>query len=711
MNIVLVESPTKARSLSRFLGKDYRIEATFGHLRDLPKGELGVDVEHEFTPRYVIPREKAKRVRELKNLVKSDDQIILATDPDREGEAIAYHMAVILSNREKKSGSTINIDRFQRITFHEITDDAIKEAVNKPGIINMQLVNAQQARRVLDRLVGYKLSPLLWKKLSRRWLSAGRVQSVAVRLIVEREREIEKFKKEEYWIIEAEFGHSVIMERSDRIPRDSITRPVAPDSFQNDSLIKAKLISKDSVKYEISQTIKLFDGSYTYTKTSIPNSEAAEVLVTDLKSPFTVSAVDKKEVKRNPPPPYTTATMQIDVGRRLGMTSKRIMRLAQDLYEDGIITYHRTDSVNLAAKFLGATKNYIENTYGKNYSHYRTYTTKSKLAQEAHEAIRPTNVETRDQFPIRNNLRQEHIKLYELIWKRSVASQMAAAIFDSTTIDIVSVNGYQFETQGSVVKFDGYLKVAGYDVEAVILPTVKVGEKFELTKTYPQQKFTQPPSRYTEASLIKTLEEDGIGRPSTFAPTIQTIQERQYVAKEEKADGRRGKAFVPTELGYLVNDFLVKYFTNIVELPFTASMEDTLDEIAQGTREWIPVIADFYKPFNEKLNYVEETVEKVKPPVEETGKTCPECQQGQVVIKQGRYGRFYACSRFPDCKYTKNLVEKLGMKCPECKEGDVVIKKTRRGKTFYGCSRYPDCKFASWTKPKVDTAVNPDVSS
>lgn len=684
MKLVLVESPTKAQTLARFLGKGYRIEATYGHVRDLAKGELSVDVEHDFKPKYVIPRDKAARVKELRSLTKGKDQVILATDPDREGEAIAYHMAVILSNKNARiTSEKIDTDRFQRITFHEITEDAIKEALAHPGKLNEQLIDAQQARRVLDRLVGYGLSPMLWRKLSRRWLSAGRVQSVAVRLIVEREREIQKFQKLEFWDIEGTFK-------------------AAKEPFI------AKLVSKDGIKYEQSETVQLFDGTYTYRQTTIFTKDTVDQIIADLLAPFTVSAVDKKEVKRNPAPPYTTSALQIDAGRKLGYSAKRIMQIAQQLYEEGLITYHRTDSVNLATKFLGQAKDYIEKTYGKEFSQYRTYATKSKLAQEAHEAIRPTQLTVHpDSIGVQNehlgeNRRfgSEHRKLYDLIWKRALASQASAAIFDSTTIAITSNNGYQFETQGSVIKFEGFLKITGRDIDTVIIPEVVAGETIELTKTLPQQKFTVPPPRYSEASLIKSLEEAGIGRPSTYAPTISTIQERLYVEKETKEDGRKGRNFVPTKLGHLVNDFLVKHFTEIVELPFTAQMEDSLDEIANGKKQWVPVIAEFYKPFKEKLAFVQQKVETVEAPVEKTGEKCPQCKEGDVIIKEGRFGKFMACSRFPTCKYTKNLLEKIDQKCPQCKTGDIVVKKTKRGRIFYGCSNYPNCKYASWTKPK-----------
>ncbi len=734
MNLILVESPTKARTLTKFLGKDYRIEATFGHLRDLPKGELGVDVEHEFVPRYVIPRDKAKRVRELKALVSKTDKVILATDPDREGEAIAWHLTQIfkssksttgtksIKGRDKKTSYTSDtFDTFQRITFHEITQEAIEEALKSPGTLNLKLVDAQQTRRILDRLVGYKLSPLIQKKLARRWLSAGRVQSIAVRLIVEREREIQKFNKEEYWIIESEFisSHPELVLRytqdpelvewvSGSLPQNAET----PHLARNDKLIRARLFSKDGVKYEQSQTVKLFDGSYTFSKTSIPDKETADKIITDLLPPFTVSAVDKKEIKRSPPPPYTTASLQIDAGRRLGYGAKWIMQLAQNLYEDGFITYHRTDSVNMATKFLGTAKYFIEKTYGREYSQYRTYATKSKLAQEAHEAIRPTDVTVRssqfrpkDDQPLagvgRNNLGPEHEKLYELIWKRAVASQMAQAVFDSTTIAIISANSYRFETQGSVIKFDGYLKVTGYESEDVVLPDIKQGETVNLNRVIPEQKSTNPPPRYTEASLIKALEEDGIGRPSTYAPTLVTIQERLYVEKETKDDGKKGRVFIPTELGYLVNDFLVRYFPDIVDLQFTAIVEKDLDEIAQGIRSWQPLIAEFWEPFRDKLMHVEETVEKLEKPEVKTGQTCPKCSNGDVVVKESKYGKFLGCNRYPECDWRGNYEEKIGVSCPNCKEGDIIVRKTRKGRIFYGCSRYPDCIYASWTKLKV----------
>ena len=678
MNLIIVESPTKARTLTRFLKGDYRIEATMGHIRDLPKAALGVDVEHDFTPSYVIPKLKQKRVGELKKIAKGADAIILATDPDREGEAIAWHTAEIIQK------SKIKNQKFSRIVFHEITEHAIKEALEHPREIDLKLVDAQQARRVLDRLVGYKLSPLLWQKLSKRWLSAGRVQSVAVRLIVEREREIAKFTNEEYWTIEGVFN------------------PRAAE-------VIAQLISKDGVKYEKTLAFDLFDGKYTTTTSAINNQSSADGIVRDLKPPFTVSAVDKKEVKRYPYPPYTTSTLQQDAGRKLYFSAKKTMQLAQKLYEEGVITYHRTDSVNLAEKFITEARDFITREYGDAYisEEPRRYKTKSKVAQEAHEAIRPTDAgETHDKLQTTNDkdLNRDHLRLYELIWKRAVASQAKEAVFDSTTIDITSGNGYMFEAQGSVVKFDGFLKItgrpasnaerssAGWENGEVIIPNVTVGQTVTLQEAKPEQHFTSPPPRYSEASLIKTLEEKGIGRPSTYAPIISTIQERQYVTREEKK-------LVPTELGNAVTDFLVKYFPDIMALPFTAAMEDDLDAIANGEKQWVPVIKAFYEPFDKLLeaSYVE--AEKVKVAEEVIDEKCPDCGNA-LVVRVGRYGKFIACSTFPNCKYTRQFAEKIDMKCPRC-GGDIVIKKTRRGKTFYGCSNYPTCNFAAWKKEDI----------
>ncbi|MEK7543278.1 MAG: type I DNA topoisomerase [Patescibacteria group bacterium] len=687
MQLIIVESPTKARTLTRFLsGKgDYRIEATMGHIRDLPKATLGVDLEHDFTPSYIIPKDRQKRVGELKALAAKSDRVILATDPDREGEAIAWHAASILKDASQKSKArpparqVKSQKNLQRIVFHEITEHAIQEAIGHPREIDLKLVDAQQARRVLDRLVGYTLSPLLWQKLSRRWLSAGRVQSVAVRLIVERQREIEKFFKQEFWTIEGEFQPNLT-------------------NLPNSSNLHAQLISKDEVKYEKTLTYDLFDGKYTTTSSLIDDKTKVERIMGDLQSPYTVSAVDKKEVRRAPPPPYTTSTLQQDAGRKLGFSTKRTMQLAQKLYEEGIITYHRTDSVNLAEKFISEARDFIAITYGDIYlpPSPRRYQTKSKLAQEAHEAIRPTDVRVQStQFGQHSvDMNRDHIRLYDLIWKRAVACQTKEAVFDSTTIRIGSDNGYLFEIQGSIIKFDGYLKILGRETNGEIeLPPVSVGQNVTLGATTPTQHFTTPPARYTEATLVKALEEEGIGRPSTYAPIISTIQERLYIEKEDKK-------LVPTELGIAVTDFLIQYFPTILKLPFTAHMEDEFDQIAAGKKEWQPVIREFYTPFAVDLDQAYQIAEKVKMPVEILDEKCPECTN-PLVVRTGRYGKFIACSTFPACKYSRQLVEKIDKKCPRC-GGDIIIKKSRnRGKIFYGCSNYPTCTFAAWKKEDI----------
>ncbi len=657
MKLIIVESPTKARTLSRFLHGKYLVEATMGHIRDLPKADLGVDVKQNFLPRYVIPRDKAKRVKELKAIAAKADSVILATDPDREGEAIAWHISQIFHKKEQ----------LKRIVFHEITETAIKEALEHAREIDLRLVDAQQARRVLDRLVGYNLSPLLWKKLSKRWLSAGRVQSVVVRLIVEREREIEKFKSQEYWTIDATFKGKEMT---------------------------ASLVSKDGVLYEKTLTFTLFDGKYTTTFSAISSQQSALSIIENLQSPFTVSAVDKKEITRNPGPPYTTSTLQQDAGRRFYYSAKKTMQLAQKLYEEGLITYHRTDSVNLSEKFLGEAREYIVKTYGAEYvpGAPRTFHTKSKVAQEAHEAIRPTAVSFQSSAISQEDLNRDHVRLYELIWKRALASQAKAAVFDSTTIDITSVNAYVFETQGSVIQFDGFLAIMGRETDEVVIPEVTVGEVLTLSAAVPTEHITNPPPRYTEASLVKTLEEKDIGRPSTYAPIISTIQDRQYVVKEEKK-------LVPTELGKNVTDFLVLYFPAILELPFTAKLEGDLDAIANGEKEWQPVMNEFYQPFARDLAKAYDLAEKVKVPVVELDEVCPTCGH-PLVIRVGRFGKFVACSTFPACKYTRQFAEKIDMKCPRCK-GDMVIKKSRSGKTFFGCNSYPTCTFAAWKKEDI----------
>lgn len=674
MNLIIVESPTKARTLTKFLKGKYKVEASVGHIRDLPKAELGVEIENNFTPKYVIPSDKRKRVGELKDVAQKATHVILATDPDREGEAIAWHISKILTDLAKsKSKKPVDEVVFSRIVFHEITESAIKEALENPRTIDMRLVDAQQARRVLDRLVGYKLSPLLWQKLSKRWLSAGRVQSVAVRLIIEREREIEKFAKLEYWTIQGEFEKN----SDDQKP------------------ILANLVSKDGDVYEETLNFDLFDGKYSTTKTSIISEDEARKIITDFQIPFIVKNVETKEIKRSPQAPYTTSTLQQDAGRRLYFSSKKTMQTAQHLYEEGVITYHRTDSVHLSEKFLTEARTYIRSEYGEQYvaTDPRQFTTKSKVAQEAHEAIRPTNVTMKpDELHGKTEFNRDHVRLYELIWKRALASQAKEAIFNATTIDIESANAYLFEAKGSIIVFDGYLRIAGRDAEDVIFPVVKVGDKLSLVTATPEQHFTSPPPRYTEASLVKTLEEKDIGRPSTYAPIISTIMERQYILKEDKK-------LIPTELGFSVTDFLVQYFPNIMSLPFTAQMEEQLDEVANGSREWVPVIADFYGPFEKDLQNSYDLADKVKAVEEKINEKCPD-DGGELVIKIGRYGKFIACSNFPKCKYTRQLLEKINIPCPKC-GSDIVIRKTRTGKTFYGCSNYPTCTFAAWKKEDI----------
>lgn len=663
MNLVIVESPTKARTLSRFLGTDYKIVASMGHIRDLPKSDMGVDTAHNFEPHYIIPRAKSKNVKLLNEEAKSKEKIFLATDPDREGEAIAFHVKYILSTKGK-----VSENKFKRIVFHEITKEAIEEALKNPRDIDLNLYDAQQARRILDRLVGYKLSPLLWYKI-KKGLSAGRVQSVAVRLIVDREREIEAFKPVEYWKIGAEL--------------EKIQNP--NDKIQNSFI--ANLIEIKGQKAEIKN-----------------KEEADQVLSVLNKAQYVVSKVDTKEIKRNAAPPFTTSTLQQTASNRFGFSAKQTMRLAQDLYEEGYITYHRTDSLNVAQQALTMVRSFIEKQFGKDYLPQQPiiYKTKAKGAQEAHEAIRPTSVGTDS----RVNMTEQHQKLYDLVRDRFLASQMNEAVYSQTTVDVTAAE-YLFRAIGTVVVFPGWRAVYGVkkgelvteNEEGVKLPELAVAEKLTLLKLIPEQKFTSPPPRFTEASLIKALEEYGIGRPSTYAPTISTIQDRGYVIKEERK-------LKPTEMGEMVNDFLVKFFANIVDLTFTARMEEDLDKIAAGELKWVPLISNFYTPFEQEVEKVNETAIKVAIPVIETGEKCPQCAS-PLVIREGKFGKFVACSTYPACKFTKNYVEKTGQKCPTCKTGDVVVKHTKKGKLFYGCSNYPKCNFASWQKPKVESDTPP----
>jgi DNA topoisomerase-1 len=707
--LVIVESPTKAKTITRFLDGKYKVEASFGHIRDLPTSKMGVDIEHDFEPTYVVPTKAKKRVTELKKLAKDAPEVILATDEDREGEAIAWHLIQALDlNKGKKKDAVL-----KRIAFHEITKSAIQHALESPRELDMNLVDAQQARRVLDRLVGYELSPFLWKKV-KRGLSAGRVQSVAVRLIVEREREIQKFKPEEYWSIVA--------------------------TFHKDSNFTGKLAKIDGKSID-----KLF----------VKDEAQAKKILADLANqPAVVTEVTKKEVRRNPAAPFTTSTLQQEAARKLGFSAKQTMMYAQQLYEGveigeegatGLITYMRTDSVNLSEFALASAKQAITAKYGKDYliPEPRKYNARSKNAQEAHEAVRPTDL-NRDPESLKEHLDRNQYRLYDLIWKRTIATQMPEAVFDATSVDteISGEKKYTFRSTGQVIKFDGFMKVylEGVDDEEAekeeegLLPELAKGDKPKVVKIIPNQHFTQPPPRFTDASLIKALEEHGIGRPSTYAPTITTIQDRGYVDKIDKK-------FQPTEIGFIVNDILVEHFPQVVDLTFTATMEDELDEIADGKKEWVPVIREFYGPFHDNLKIKEKEVEKH---VEQLDEKCPESGH-PLIIKFGRFGKFIACSNYPECKYTrpmpeeqklieehsgeicdkcgrpmvvkfgrfgsflgcsgypeckniKKIVKGTGVTCPQCGEGEMIERRSKRG-IFYSCSKYPQCKFILPTKP------------
>jgi len=656
MKLVIVESPTKAKTISRFLGNNFKIISSFGHVRDLPKSKLGVDVENDFTPTYIIPTKARKTVSSLKKLAKDANEIILATDEDREGEAIAWHIAEALGLGNSKL--------FKRIVFHEITKEALFEALKNPRELNTNLINAQQARRVLDRLVGYSLSPLLWKKVMG-GLSAGRVQSVAVRLVVDREKEINAFRPEDYWTIEA------------------MLKKAGSQEF----LAKLWKVDDKPVK-DLSLREK---------------KEVDDILLKLKNTGWQVDKIEKKEVRRYPLPPFITSTLQQASGQRLGFSAKQTMMLAQQLYEgvklakgqEGLITYMRTDSTSLSGESKQKAKAFIVSNFGPEYSQPKDFKTKSKLAQEAHEAIRPTNP-AYDPEKIKEFLDSRQFRLYQLIWQRFMASQMAPSVSDITSIEISTGTPYFFKASGSVQKFDGFLRVFLHKSIQIELPELSQKDKLDLVKLLPEKHQTQGPPRYSEATLVKALEEFGIGRPSTYAPVMSTIQDRGYVEKNEQ------KKFKPTEVGIIVNNLLVENFPTVVDVAFTAHMEEDLDKIAEGTKEWVPTIREFYIPFAK-------TLEKKKDEIKEsdikkgapTDKICPQCGKN-LVLKLGRFGKFYACSGFPDCKHTENFKEKIDMKCPDCVKGDVVVKRTKKRRIFYGCSRYPDCKYASWKNPKKE---------
>ncbi|MBP9817586.1 type I DNA topoisomerase [Candidatus Shapirobacteria bacterium] len=675
--LLIVESPTKARTIGKYLGSDYEVVATVGHLRDLPSSKMGVDLT-TFEPEYVVSDDKKKVVAELTRASKTASQIVLASDPDREGEAIAWHVKTILENSKiqnpnSKSGNpgtsfashipknkkqVPNVD-IVRATFHEITKSAIEDALKTPREIDMNLVDAQQGRRVLDRVVGYSLSPVLWKKV-RRGLSAGRVQSVAVRLICERENEINSFSKEKFFRISADLEKGVV----------------------------ADLIKVANKNIEVVSKLDLFDGQYSYTKTIYTDKNEVEKFVSALSQEFVVAKMEEKETNRNPLPPYTTSKLQQAAARRFGWSGKQTMSLAQRLYEQGLITYHRTDAVNLSDKAVAEFREFIIKKYGANYVSpvARKFKNTSKNAQEAHEAIRPTNVSNYDI----NGLDNKELKLYQLIWKRAVATQGASAKMKSSTIDFTNGPGL-FRTSGVVMLFEGFLKITEEKHEEQVLPQMKIGDKIKSKKINIVEASTSPPPRYSDASLVGSLEKQGIGRPSTYAPIISTIQARQYVEKEE---GR----FYPTALGVAANEFLVKNFPDILSLPFTAEMEEDLDEVATGKVKWKEMMKTFWKKFDKEVKLVEKDADRVKVAVEKLDEKCPECKEGELVVRTGKFGKFVSCDRFPDCKYTRQFKELAGFNCPTCgKEG--VVRKTKTGRKFFGCSDYPNCKWAGWKKP------------
>ena len=658
--LVIVESPAKAKTVGRFLGKGYTVKASIGHVRDLYRSEMSVDVENNFKPKYRVPNDKRPVVKELKKIAQTAEEIYLATDPDREGEAIAWHLLESIDAPEEFS---------KRVVFHEITKPAIEDAFNNPRNINMAMVDAQQARRVLDRLVGYSISPILWEKVRSR-LSAGRVQSVALRLIVEREREIDAFDPQEYWTIGAEL------------------KPV--DGKQSYIARLVKIDNEDPV---------------------LPDEKSVTVILEDMDTEdYFIDKVKRGERRRKPAAPFITSTLQQEASRKLGFTAKKTMAIAQQLYEGldigesgttGLITYMRTDSTQISEIAQKEARDYIKENYGEEYlpETPTTYKTRATVAQEAHEAVRPTST-LRIPKNIKQYLGRDQFRLYQLIWQRFVASQMENAIFDTLSVDIISqtkVHNYLLRASGSSLRFPGFLIIyeEAKDEDKVEEAEVKIpqdleeGQKQELIRLIPEQHFTQPPPRFTEASLVQILEEYGIGRPSTYAPILSTLQDRGYVYRD-------AKRLVPTETGILVNDLLVKHFSNIVELDFTAHMEEDLDKVANGKSEWERVVGDFYKKFEPQLKLAQEQI-PVQKTLEKVGRDCPECGH-ELVIRWGRYGKFISCSNFPECRYTEPWLEKIGVKCPK-DDGDIILRKTRRGRIFYGCSNYPECDFTSWKRP------------
>jgi DNA topoisomerase I len=651
--LVIVESPAKAKTIERYLGKKYKVKASMGHIRDLPKSQMGVEVKDQYTPKYITIRGKGPVLKELKTAAKKAKKIYLAADPDREGEAIAWHLAHSLD---------IDVHSDCRVVFNEITKDAIKESFKHPRAINMDLVDAQQARRILDRLVGYNISPLLWKKV-KKGLSAGRVQSVAVRLIIEREKEIKAFIPEEYWTIKGDF-------------------------LKNKEVVEANFYGLDGKKLDLK------------------TKEEVEDILSKVKgNSFTIKSVTKKERKRNPALPFITSSLQQEAARKLNFRAKKTMMIAQQLYEGidlgkegtvGLITYMRTDSTRISDTAKGEASEYIVSTFGRDYVSTEVKATKKKQnAQDAHEAIRPTST-LRTPTELKQYLSRDQLRLYKLIWERFLASQMASAIMDTMAVDLEN-NGVIFRANGSKIKFPGFMKVyvEGNDDQDEekdrILPPLQEGEKLIIKDFEENQHFTQPPPRYTEARLVKTLEELGIGRPSTYAPTLDTIQKRGYVALDNKR-------FIPTELGEIVVTLVTEFFPEIIDVDFTVKMENSLDEIEEGKIQWVNIINDFYQGFEKRLEKAEKEMEEIEIKDEPAGEDCEQCGH-EMVYKMGRYGKFMACSNFPECRHTKAIVKDIGVECPNCEKGRIIERKSKKRRIFYGCDQYPACEFISWDKP------------
>lgn len=645
-NLVIVESPAKAKTIEKYLGRNYKVVASVGHIRDLKKSSMSIDFDNNYEPLYINIRGKGPLINDLKKEAKKAKKVYLASDPDREGEAISWHLAHILNLDETDKN---------RVVFNEITKDAVKNAFVEPRQIDMNLVDAQQARRVLDRIVGYSISPLLWKKV-KKGLSAGRVQSVALKLIIDRENEIKAFKPEEYWTIDGFFQ-------------------------KGNKKFQASFYGVDGKKLKLET-----------------NEDVQKVLALITSDTFEVAKVEKKERRRNAPLPYTTSSLQQDAANKINFRTRKTMMVAQQLYEgislgksgtQGLITYMRTDSTRISPVAQNEAANFITERFGATYSKHGNRVKNASGAQDAHEAIRPSNV-TLTPESIAQHLDKDQLKLYTLIWNRFVASQMTAAIFDTMKVHLEQ-NGVRFTANGSQVKFDGYLAVYNDSDKNKMLPDMAEGDSVKKVSTNPEQHFTQPPARYSEATLIKTLEENGVGRPSTYAPTLDVIQRRYYVRLA-------AKRFEPTELGEIVNGLIVEFFPDIVDVKFTADMESKLDEVEEGKQQWQSVIDTFYKPFEKELAKAETEIEKIQIKDEPAGFDCELCGH-PMVIKLGRYGKFYACSNFPECHNTKAITKEIGVTCPLCGEGQVIERKTKRNRIFYGCDRYPDCEFTSWDKP------------